>query len=342
MATIFSVHERAWPAFAAWIKQGLPKVVENKGVWKAFKQVTGLSEAKAKRVVAEFGTPPLIEVRALDDFKGMFDPAESDRVVLSMLLVEKLQQAPNKTDVVVEIERTLLHELVHWALDEQGVKEIDPVSKTPKEMGWEFERLAYDEKCLGCSRTEPNSEASHHASPPATSGDASAMAALRERFALPTLTGFETYAPEPFRASAGVPGLVNNNPGNVEYSPSNPWVGQAGSRGRFSVFLTPEAGLRAAAITLANYKAIYAADTLWKIFHKWAPFGDGSNDPRIYARFVAKASGLPVDQALDLWNDDKSLLRILPAIIQQENGQNPYREQTIRFAIEWAMQRKPR
>ncbi|HFX8036006.1 TPA: hypothetical protein ACIF5E_004931, partial [Escherichia coli] len=40
-------------------------------------------------------------------------------------------------------------------------------------------------------------------------------------------------------------GIRNNNPGNLEYSKTNPWVGQTGDDGRFAKFETPEHGIRA-------------------------------------------------------------------------------------------------
>lgn len=49
-------------------------------------------------------------------------------------------------------------------------------------------------------------------------------------------------------------GIRNNNPGNLEYSKSNPWVGQNGDDGRFAKFETPEHGIRALGRNLMSYQ----------------------------------------------------------------------------------------
>ncbi|MDR8284944.1 hypothetical protein FPK77_25135, partial [Acinetobacter baumannii] len=54
--------------------------------------------------------------------------------------------------------------------------------------------------------------------------------------------------------SSDARGIRNNNPGNLEASSSNPWVGQTGSDGRFAKFETPEHGIRALGRNLISYQ----------------------------------------------------------------------------------------
>ncbi|MSH34709.1 hypothetical protein GKF49_25355, partial [Escherichia coli] len=62
-------------------------------------------------------------------------------------------------------------------------------------------------------------------------------------------------------------GIRNNNPGNLEYSKTNPWVGQTGDDGRFAKFETPEHGIRALGRNLMSYQR-QGIDTVSEIINR--------------------------------------------------------------------------
>lgn len=114
-------------------------------------------------------------------------------------------------------------------------------------------------------------------------------------------------------------GLRNNNPLNIEAGPfAQNQSGFAGSDGRFARFNDPEAGLAAADNLLQSYAA-RGLNTPQAIIARWAPAGDGNNNPSSYAATVAQKIGVRPDQTLDMTNPQvrRSLLM---AMAEVENG----------------------
>jgi hypothetical protein len=123
-------------------------------------------------------------------------------------------------------------------------------------------------------------------------------------------------------------GIRNNNPGNLNY------VGQAGAtketgpNGRFAVFQTAEEGLRA----LGNQLRLYSnrgINSVRAIISKFAPVSE--NNTQAYIGHVSKNLGVGADAALNL-NDPKVLQGLMSAIVQVENGKNPYSAEMIAAA----------
>lgn len=86
---------------------------------------------------------------------------------------------------------------------------------------------------------------------------------------------------------------TNNNPGNLIY------VGQAGATqgaGGFAAFPSYDAGYQA----LVNQINIYANQglTINQMMAKYAPAGDGNNNPTAYANTIATALGVSTDTTL--------------------------------------------
>lgn len=132
-------------------------------------------------------------------------------------------------------------------------------------------------------------------------------------------------------------GIRNHNPGNIDRT-SERWQGMAADQSadsRFVVFTAPVWGLRALAKVLLSYQRKYGLNTSAKIIGRWAP--PAENDTGAYARQVARALGVGVDDVVDL-QDPGVLARIVPAIVQHENGQQPYPadliDQAVRLALE--------
>lgn len=129
-------------------------------------------------------------------------------------------------------------------------------------------------------------------------------------------------------------GIRNNNPGNLEYSKTNPWVGQTGDDGRFAKFETPEHGIRALGRNLMSYQR-QGIDTVSEIINRWAPPTD-KNDTMSYIKAVCEQLGVSADEPLDASNPD-TLKALCAAIIHHENGSQPYSDQQLTDGVSAAL-----
>lgn len=129
-------------------------------------------------------------------------------------------------------------------------------------------------------------------------------------------------------------GIRNNNPGNLEYSKTNPWVGQTGDDGRFAKFETPEHGIRALGRNLLSYQR-QGIDTVNDIINRWAPSSDNNNTDA-YIQAVCAQLGVTPDQQLDASNPD-TLKALCASIIQHENGSQPYSDQQLATGVSAAI-----
>jgi hypothetical protein len=129
-------------------------------------------------------------------------------------------------------------------------------------------------------------------------------------------------------------GIRNNKPLNIRLVPDNRWQGRVPPRlnsdHAFEQFEDPVMGLRAAAVLLIAHYDRRHLDTIRKLVQVWAP--PSENDTEAYARFVARASGIGIDEPLDL-HDYRCLKPILTAMIRVENGRQPYTEAQIDAAL---------
>lgn len=122
-------------------------------------------------------------------------------------------------------------------------------------------------------------------------------------------------------------GIRNNNPLNLEYRPSIQWKGQTGHDGRYSVFSTPEFGLRAG---MRNMRTMFERDnlrTVRAIITRWAPMAENPTDR--YIEFVAERANVSPDQALT-WRTH--VIALAQAMTIFENGYNPYPESVFQTA----------
>lgn len=110
-------------------------------------------------------------------------------------------------------------------------------------------------------------------------------------------------------------GIRQNNPGNLRK-----W-GDAAVKNGFAQFETPVQGISAMAGNLQAYGR-HGWNTIDAIVDHWAPAKDKNNVPAYKAALV-KQTGFALNAQLDL-NDPKVLSAVIPAIIQHENGKNPY------------------
>lgn len=132
-------------------------------------------------------------------------------------------------------------------------------------------------------------------------------------------------------------GIRNNNPGNIDRT-AEKWQGMAAdqsSDSRFVVFSAPVWGLRALAKVLLSYQRKHGLRTPAAIIGRWAP--PVENDTGAYARQVAKALGVGVGDQINL-QQPETLQRLLPAIVQHENDQQPYPAALIAEAVRLALE----
>lgn len=118
-------------------------------------------------------------------------------------------------------------------------------------------------------------------------------------------------------------GIRNNNPGNIRWG--DDWKGLVPKPERtdksFCQFVKPEYGIRAMIIILRNYQRKHGLNTVSGIIKRWAP--PNENDTQSYINSVAQATGVSPDQPIDTI-DSRFMMKLLPAIIRHENGEQPY------------------
>lgn len=116
-------------------------------------------------------------------------------------------------------------------------------------------------------------------------------------------------------------GIRNKNPGNIDFSPSNNWVGQIGiekgvPKPRFCEFVDHQSGIRALGKLLQTYYNKHGLNTIRKILVRYAP--DLENDTGAYIATVSKRTGLLPDQVIKNIKDPAVLGELMKAIIRHE------------------------
>ncbi|WP_240312080.1 structural protein [Teredinibacter turnerae] len=126
-------------------------------------------------------------------------------------------------------------------------------------------------------------------------------------------------------------GIRNKNPLNIERT-GDKWLGMSAdqsSDSRFVVFDHEVYGIRAAARILKNYGK-RGVDTIEQIISTWAP--DHENDTDNYIAIVAKKTGIPTQRPIA----DDEFPALLAAMIEVENGSNPYSMELIAEGVRLA------
>ena len=132
--------------------------------------------------------------------------------------------------------------------------------------------------------------------------------------------GFASQPSAQASALAAIISAPRNNPGNLRPLPNGQmWNGQTGVQNGFDVFGSPQAGDRAAGLNLENQQRLHGLNTLNEIIPKWAPPGDGANNPAAYVQRVSQITGYDPDQRLDL-TDPGTLNRVKMAMYTVEGA----------------------
>ncbi|RWU12462.1 structural protein P5 [Xanthomonas phaseoli] len=133
-------------------------------------------------------------------------------------------------------------------------------------------------------------------------------------------------------------GVRNANPGNIDRT-KTVWQGEDRSasaverESRFAVFDSPEYGFRALVKTLLTYQRKHGLRTVRGIINRWAP--PVENDTGAYARQVATALGVDVDQRINV-EAPATAFQLAKAIAKHENGGNFWGDAVIWDGVELA------
>lgn len=139
-----------------------------------------------------------------------------------------------------------------------------------------------------------------------------------------TTTEMGTEAQQHFNDTSLPRGYRNNNPLNVRKNAANAWKGKVvpGSDPAFEQFITMAYGYRCALYLIRKFIRAGHNTLLKLITEKWAPWGDGNNNPTNYANFVANGVGISPNAKLDP-NNREQLCKIAYWMAWKENGKAP-------------------
>lgn len=133
-------------------------------------------------------------------------------------------------------------------------------------------------------------------------------------------------------------GVRNNNPGNIDYNPSNQWQGQIkpdpAIERRFARFDTPENGIRALGKLLLTYQRKHGLKTVKAIISRWAPSVE--NDTAAYVRAVEALTGTRPGADVDL-SQLKIMAGFVKAIIHHENAGYAYPDTVLAEGVQRAL-----
>ncbi len=126
-------------------------------------------------------------------------------------------------------------------------------------------------------------------------------------------------------STSGTRGIRNRNPGNLDHSAANNWVGElpfdAEIEKRFCRFDRAENGIRALCKTLLSYQRKHGLKTVAGIIKRWAPASE--NDTASYIRAVEQLTGTRPGADIDL--SQRSVMKgFARAIIHHENAGYEY------------------
>ena len=114
----------------------------------------------------------------------------------------------------------------------------------------------------------------------------------------------------PTTDGGGGGGTSDNNFGNIR---------PTGASSGFNTYATPQEGVAAMSSNLAAYASKHGINTLNGLTARWAPKGDGNNDPAAYAASLGKMLGLDPNAEINL-ADPLLQSRLIPAMAQIEKG----------------------
>jgi hypothetical protein len=129
-----------YPKLAYYVRVNLPEVIHVPAVVQAFQRIGGINRSTLRAALA-YGFGPTINITNLVGADGEFTPnIGSQEIRLDRRIVEEFEAGRGRRVAragnVYLVGITILHELIHWADDQDGIDR-------PGEEGEEFENAVY-------------------------------------------------------------------------------------------------------------------------------------------------------------------------------------------------------
>lgn len=118
-------------------------------------------------------------------------------------------------------------------------------------------------------------------------------------------------------AGSGQGGAAGAGGGTTDFNYGN--IRPVGATGGFNTYATPQEGVAAMSSLLKTYQTDHGITTLNGLTARWAPKGDGANDPVAYAKRLGGTLGIDPDAPINL-ADPMLQMRLIPAMAQVEKG----------------------
>jgi hypothetical protein len=139
-------------------------------------------------------------------------------------------------------------------------------------------------------------------------------------------------------STSGTRGIRNRNPGNLDHTEANKWVGELPVdpqiEKRFCRFDSPENGIRALCKTLLSYQRKHGLKNVSGIIKRWAPATE--NDTASYIRAVEALTGTRPGMDIDL--GQRSIMKAFArAIIHHENAGYEYPAEVLDEGVRRAL-----
>ncbi|WP_237386164.1 structural protein [Xenorhabdus sp. Sc-CR9] len=126
-------------------------------------------------------------------------------------------------------------------------------------------------------------------------------------------------------------GIRNHNPGNIRHRDKWQGLRERQTDEDFCQFIAPEWGIRAMLKILRTYERKYSDNTIRQMIARWAP--PNENDTEGYITYVCGKVGVSSSAVIDVDNL-ATMRKLVKAIIQMENGQQPYSDDMITRAFD--------
>ncbi|WP_193368494.1 hypothetical protein [Pelagibius marinus] len=312
MVNIAKLWKSKFPKTCEFIEEGLPRLpLSHEKVWNAFLVHSWMGEAKARIALQPGQSLPSLWFKELGGFDGIFRYTNPNLIEINSLVATKFEDAYSQADAQQFLIAKVLHEMVHWARY--------PREPSDAEAGVAFENDAFGKVVPRFWDTQTTGKA-HVVLEPAAADERAPSE--------PGNNGFQNADMAP-----GMPrGIRNNNPGNIKRADGIQWKGLADEddmnivqkrETTFCVFSEPKWGLRALARVLRNYQRLHNLRTTLQMISRWAPPSD-NNLTQTYAEAVANYLNIDVNEPIDFEANADLAVRMMHAIIRQENGTQPY------------------
>ena len=137
---VTAADQKRYPRFAAYVRVDMKNAAAVPAIARAMNRIAHLDQARLTTALS-WGTAPTIRITPLVAAYGYFTPGvHSNEIWIDAKTVQAFEAGRGRRAVragrVYLVGVTLLHELVHWGDDQDGVDR-------PGEEGEELERLLY-------------------------------------------------------------------------------------------------------------------------------------------------------------------------------------------------------